>query len=199
MIIAFIFSLMVTLIWADESVNVTVNRRDIIEGESITLTITTNNVKSDPELRLPEMPDFKVVSGPNQSSSTNVQFINGKMTKNSTITLSWNLIPKRIGQLTIPAMKIQEGKKSYLSTPITISVSKRGSSQADKVSHFFIEAKVDNNTPYRGEQTTLTYTLYTKVDVTSFDDDVPSFKGFWTEELYAPKKFEIARGKEKWC
>ena len=191
MIRAFIFSLMVTLIWADESVNVTVDRRDIIEGESITLTVTTNNVKSDPEIRLPEIPDFKVVSGPNQSSSTNVQFINGKMTKNSTITLSWNLIPKRTGQLTIPAMKIQVGKKSYLSTPITISVSKRGSSQADKVSHFFIEAKVDNNTPYRGEQTTLTYTLYTKVDVTSFDDDVPSFKGFWTEELYAPKNLKL--------
>ncbi|HJM84303.1 MAG TPA: BatD family protein, partial [Candidatus Marinimicrobia bacterium] len=191
MIRAFIFSLMATLIWADESVNVTVDRRDIVEGESITLTVTTNNVKSDPELQLPEMPDFKVVSGPNQSSSTNVQFINGKMTKNSTITLSWNLIPKRTGQLTIPAMKIQAGKKSYLSTPITISVSKRGSSQAGKVAQFFIEAKVDNNTPYRGEQTTLTYTLYTKVDVTSFDDDVPSFKGFWTEELYAPKNLKL--------
>ena len=191
MIRAFIFSLMATLIWADESVNVTVDRRDIVEGESITLTVTTNNVKSDPELQLPEMPDFKVVSGPNQSSSTNVQFINGKMTKNSTITLSWNLIPKRTGQLTIPAMKIQVGKKSYLSTLITISVSKRGSSQASKVAQFFIEAKVDNNTPYRGEQTTLTYTLYTKVDVTSFDDDVPSFKGFWTEELYAPKNLKL--------
>ena len=191
MIRAFIFSLMATLIWADESVNVTVDRRDIVEGESITLTVTTNNVKSDPELRLPEMPDFKVVSGPNQSSSTNVQFINGKMTKNSTITLSWNLIPKRTGQLTIPAMKIQVGKKSYLSTPITISVSKRGSSQTGKVAQFFIEAKVDNNTPYRGEQTTLTYTLYTKIDVTSFDDDVPSFKGFWTEELYAPKNLKL--------
>ena len=191
MIRAFIFSLMGTLIWADESVNVTVDRHDIFEGDSITHTVTTNNVNSDPELRLPEMPDFKVVSGPNQSSSTNVQFINGKMTKNSTITLSWSIIPKRTGQLTIPAMKIQVGKKSYLSTPITISVSKRESSQAGKVAQFFIEAKVDNNTPYRGEQTTLTYTLYTKVDVTSFDNDVPSFKGFWTEELYAPKNLKL--------
>jgi len=182
---------MTTFIWANESVNVTVDRQDIVEGESITLTVTTNNVKSDPELQLSEMPDFKVVSGPNQSSSTNVQVINGKMTKNSTITLSWNLIPKRTGQLTIPAMKIQAGKKSYLSTPITISVSKRGSSQASKVAQFFVEAQVDNNNPYRGEQTTLTYTLYTKVDVTSFDEDVPSFKGFWTEELYAPKNLKL--------
>ena len=191
MIRLFISCLISTIIWADETVNVNVDRRDIIEGDSITLTITANNVKSDPEVQLPELSDFKVMSGPNQSSSTNVQFLNGKMTKSSTTTLRWSLIPQRTGQLTIPALKIQLGKKSYFSTPITVSDSKRGSSQSGKVSQFFIEAKVDNNTPYRGEQTTLTYTLYTKVDVTSFDDDVPSFKGFWTEELYAPKNLKL--------
>ncbi len=191
MIRLFISCLISTIIWADETVNVTVDRRDIIEGDSITLTITANNVKSDPEVRLPELSDFKVMSGPNQSSSTNVQFLNGKMTKSSTTTLRWSLIPQRTGQLTIPALKIQLGKKSYLSTPITVSVSKRGSSQSGKVSQFFIEAAVDNQTPYRGEQTTLTYTLYTKVDVSSFDDDVPSFKGFWTEELFAPKNLKL--------
>ena len=45
MIRAFIFSLMATLIWADESVNVTVDRRDIIEGESITLTDSSAKIK----------------------------------------------------------------------------------------------------------------------------------------------------------
>ena len=79
MIRLFISCLISTIIWADETVNVTVDRRDIIEGDSITLTITANNVKSDPEVRLPELSDFKVMSGPNQSSSTNVQFLNGKM------------------------------------------------------------------------------------------------------------------------
>jgi len=194
---AFIFSLMATLIWADESVNVTVDRRDIIEGESIILTVTANNVKSYPEVRLPEMPDFKVVSGSNKFSSKNIQLNNsGKRTQNSTITLSWSLIPKRTGQLTIPALKIQVGKKPYLLPPITVSVSKRGSSQSGKVSQYFIEAKVDNQTPYRGEQTTLTYTLYTKVVPTSFDGDEPNFKGFWTEELFAPKKIKIERREE---
>ena len=94
MIRLFISCLISTIIWADETVNVTVDRRDIIEGDSITLTVTASNVKSDPEVRLPDMPDFKVVSGPNQSSSTNVQFLNGKMTKSSTTTLRWSLIPQ---------------------------------------------------------------------------------------------------------
>jgi len=188
---ALIFCFIVTSIWADESVNVTVDRREIIEGETITLTVKANNMKSDPDVFLPEMSDFKIISGPSQSSSTNVQFLNGKMTKNSTITMSWSLIPQRTGRLTIPSLRIQTGKKSYSSTPISITVSKRGSSQTDKMPQFFIEAEIDNNFPFRGEQITLTYTLYTKVDVTSFEDDVPSFKGFWTEELFAPKNLKL--------
>ena len=186
-----IFSLISTFIWADDGVNVTVDRRDIIEGDSITLTVTASNLKKDSEVQLPDLQDFKVASGPNQSSSTNVQFINGKMTKKSTTTLSWSLIPKKIGKLTIPGLKINVGKKSYMSTPIIISVSKRGSKQSGKVSQFFIEALVDNKNPFRGEQTTITYTLYTKVDITSFEDELPSFKGFWTEELFAPKNLKL--------
>ncbi len=103
-------------LWAEELVNVTVDRREIDEGDSITLTVTTNNASSDPNVILPKIPDFKVVSGPNQSSSTNVQFINGKMTKNATTTLMWTLIPAKIGQLNIPAISIKhpENKKSIL-------------------------------------------------------------------------------------
>ena len=107
MIKALIFCFIVTSIWADESVNVTVDRREIIEGETITLTVKANNMKSDPDVFLPEMSDFKIISGPSQSSSTNVQFLNGKMTKNSTITMSWSLIPQRTGRLTIPSLRIQ--------------------------------------------------------------------------------------------
>ena len=58
-------------LWAEELVNVTVDRREIDEGDSITLTVTTKNTSSDPNVILPKIPDFKVVSGPNQSSSTN--------------------------------------------------------------------------------------------------------------------------------
>ena len=76
--------LIATCLWAEGSVNVTVDRHRIDEGDSMALTVTAKNVSSDPDVILPKIPDFKVVSGPNQSSSTNVQFINGKMTKNAT-------------------------------------------------------------------------------------------------------------------
>jgi len=182
-----IILLIATCLWAEGSVNVTVDRHRIDEGDSITLMVTAKNVSSDPDIVLPKIPDFKVVTGSNQESATNIQFINGKMTKSSTTILTWVLIPTKTGKLMIPAMSIKVGKQTFKSAPIAITVNKRGSS----ISKFFIEAEIDNGSPFRGEQVTLTYTLYTQVDVTSFDEELPKYKGFWTEEVFSPKKLSL--------
>ena len=184
---------MATLIWAEGTVDVTVDRRRINEGDSITLTVTAKNVQNDPDVSLPKMQDFKVVSGPNKSSSTNVQFINGKMKKSSTVMLTWILIPTRTGQIIIPEIKIQTGKTSFTSSPISLTVSKRGNSQSGTKPQFFIEAEIDKDTPYRGEQVIITYTLFTQVDVSSFDDELPKYKGFWVEELFTAKKLQLQK------
>ena len=184
---------MATLIWAEGTVDVTVDRRRINEGDSITLTVTAKNVQNDPDVSLPKMQDFKVVSGPNKSSSTNVQFINGKMKKSSTVMLTWILIPTRTGQIIIPEIKIQTGKTSFTSSPISLTVSKRGNSQSGTKPQFFIEAEIDKDTPYRGEQVIITYTLFTQVDVSSFDDELPKYKGFWVEELFTAKKLQLKK------
>ena len=64
-----IILLIATCLWAEGSINVTVDRRRIDEGDSITLTVTAKNASRNPDVILPDIPDFKVVSGPNQSSS----------------------------------------------------------------------------------------------------------------------------------
>ena len=97
-----IFLFLTNMLWSEGSVDITVDRRRINEGDSISLTITATDMSGSPNVILPSIPDFKVVSGPNQSSSTNVQFVNGKMTKNATTILTWTLIPNKIGQLEIP-------------------------------------------------------------------------------------------------
>ena len=72
-----IILLITTCLWAEGSVSVTVARRRINEGDSITLTITAKNLQDDPDVSLPYMKDIIIASGPSQSSSTNVQFMNG--------------------------------------------------------------------------------------------------------------------------
>ena len=64
--------LIATCLWAEAVVNVTVDQRQIDEGSSITLTISAKNLSSELDVELPKIPNFRVVSGPNKSSSTNV-------------------------------------------------------------------------------------------------------------------------------
>ena len=71
MIRFFIICLLITLVWADRTVKVTVDRQKINEGDSVTLTITATNIKDDLEVKIPKMQGLKVVNGPNKSSSTN--------------------------------------------------------------------------------------------------------------------------------
>ena len=122
----FIFILfMINLLWSEGSVDVTVDRRRINEGDSITLSVIAKNFKGVPDVTLSSLSDFKVVNGPNQSSSTNVQFINGNMAKSKTVTLTWTLIPIKTGQLKIPVFTIIIDGSTFTSKPITIMVSDR--------------------------------------------------------------------------
>ena len=183
--------LALNFLWAESSIDVTVDRRRINEGDSINLSVVVKDYNETPNIELPVLSDFKIVGGPNQSNSTNVQFVNGKMTKSSIVTLNWTLIPVKTGHLEIPVVSIDIGGEIIKSKPIRIIVSKRQNSNVNKISKFFIEAEIDNPSPFRGEQVTLTYILYTQVDVTSFDDELPKFKGFWSEEIYSPKNLNL--------
>ena len=98
-----------------------------------------------------------------------------------------------MGRLIIPNMTFDIGNRTYETEPISIIVNKRGNNTRSKIAKYFIEAEVDNKTPYRGEQVTLTYTLYTQVDITSFNEDLPKYKGFWTEEIYSPTNLTLRK------
>ena len=173
-------------------VTVDVDSHQINEGESITLTVKSQNSKDVPIVSLPTFTDFTVLSGPNQSSNSNYSIINGKMASNSSYTLTWVLMPSRVGRLLIPSLQINLDDKITKSKPIAVVVAKRGK-ESKKTAQFFVEAIIDNVAPYRGEQVILTYTLYTRVDVTGFDEKMPRYKGFWVEELFSPTKLQLRK------
>lgn len=183
--------LLANLIFAG-NVTVDVDSRRINEGDSVTLTIRSVNSKNAPEVILPNITDFMVVSGPNQSSSSNYSILNGKMESSSTYTLEWILMPRKSGRLRIPSLSVKLDGKLSQSNPIFISVSKR-SQNSNEDAQFYVEANIDNTSPYRGEQVTLTHTLYTRVDVTGFDEKMPRLKGFWVEELFSPSKLQLRK------
>lgn len=189
---------------AQTQVRVTVDRNKIYEGDSVTLTISVEDGNGYPQLDISEITDFQIISGPNQSS--NMQWVNGEVS--STHSLVYIMIPKKKGEISIPQMTIKADGKTYKSDPITITVFERkdqfttGNNEDKPKRQYFIEAKVDNPNPYRGEQVTLTYTIYTKINLSGFETQRnPRYQGFWTHDLYTPRNLqirEVIRGGTKW-
>lgn len=137
--------------------------------------------------------DFIVLSGPNQSTS--MQIINGAVS--SSLTYSYYLQPRNLGKYTIGSAKIIYKDEEYKTEPLKIEVvpgtpkPKDTTPQSDNVSekeiaeNLFVRAFVDKQRVYKGEQVTVTYKLYTRLDIAAqmSVSKLPAYQGFWAEEL----------------
>ena len=185
--------------------------RAVEVGEQFRLQFVLNAKGSNFEA--PAITDFAVLSGPNSSSSTSMQWINGKMSQSVTYTLSFILMAEKAGVFTIPAARIKSDGKVYTSQPITIEVvqgantasqqsqTQSQSGQSSSVSDpslskddLFVAISVDKKNLYQGQYLVATIKLYTKRDVSGFDNvKFPAFTGFWSHELEAPQQIMLQR------
>jgi hypothetical protein len=144
-----------------------------------------NNVK---DLRPPNFDGFKVVSGPNQSTS--MQIINSKVS--ASLTFVYILQPINIGDYTIGPASVLYSGKTYKTNPLNIKVEKGsrqqqssdGYSDEELSKNVFIVAESNKNRAYLGEQLTVTYKLYTKLNISSPQiTKLPQYQGFWAVEV----------------
>ncbi len=115
-------------------------------------TFEGKNLNALKNFKAPSLKDFRVLSGPNQSTS--MQIING--VSSSSLTLSYILMPNTTGSFTIPTASIQYDDKSYTTSPINITVVKGSSNPKDNsgnggvsneeiAKNLFIRATIDKN------------------------------------------------------
>ncbi len=155
-----------------------------------------------------EAPDFgglQVLSGPNISSSSSVQFINGHISQSHTVTYSFYVQAVKEGVFHISPAAVTVNGKRITSNKLTVKAVMSGSattqnnnpnagntrqnssSQSGTVlspDDIFIKAKVNNTSPYLGQQVILTYEIYTKVPTSNLNfKKMPSFDGFWSKDL----------------
>ena len=128
---------------------------------------------------------FSIISGPSQQTS--MQWINGSVTNSKTI--SWTLAPKKTGKIKIPSLDVRIGGQTYKTNQITLQVVGSNKKQSDR--DVFITSEIDKDEVYLGEQITLTFKLYKKVEISVEPFEIPEFSGFWTEELYRPNQIKI--------
>ncbi|MGD8780581.1 MAG: BatD family protein [Ignavibacteria bacterium] len=138
---------------------------------------------------------FKILTGPNQSTS--MQIINGQMS--GSLTYSYVLQADEVGDYKINFASVEYEGKKYNTGTIQIKVIKgtgspsqpqkndRGISDEELAKNVFIKATVDKTSALMGEQITLTYKLYFKTNIESPSfSKLPSYNGFWAEELEQP-------------
>jgi hypothetical protein len=152
-----------------------------------------NNVKG---FTSPDFANFMILSGPNQSTS--MQIINGAVS--GSLTYSYYIQAKSIGTFTIGPASITYKGTAFRSQPIKIEVvkgsapppgtNKQSATNSDAQNqeigkNLFIRVVADKQKVYQGEQVTVTYKLYTRLNIASQMQvsKLPQYQGFWAEEL----------------
>ena len=205
-ILLFIMSLFIIPVYGQDiqfTASVDKNMLSLDESLMLTLQITgrATNIPGTPEL--PKLDGFAVASGPN--TSTSISIINGQIS--SSRSYSYVLIPTKEGKITISSCVFNYNGKDYKTEPIEIEVVKGAVPQqkksqtpqpsqpippdqtADLSKLIFIKTFVDKKNPYQNEGVTVTYKLYTRVQVSSFGiSKPPNATGAWIEEYVLPQQ-----------
>ncbi len=180
----------------DVTVKASLGSRIVYENEPFRYTITVEGKSDFDNAEVQTGEDFQLQSN-RTSTSENFSIINGKVYRAKSLT--YTLIPKKSGKLTIPPAKIRmKDGKSYQSNALQVTVLKGSQSpqvgsgsrptQKDFLKvpkdQIFIKPVVSKRTLYVGEGTTVTYKLYYRVKITRYEqvEDIKP-EGFWKEEF----------------
>jgi len=196
--ISLILIFLANLVFGQVKFSASVSSTTVGTGEPFEINFSVNGNGSG--FAPPDFRGFQVVGGPNQSTS--MEMVNG----NTSVSLSYGyeLMAVSEGDFTIgPATIIVDGHR-LTSNPIKIKVVKgrsvpqnnqtqtqtapaggvRAGNTGDLSKQIFIKALVDKTDVYEGQQITLTYKLYTKLNIEQNANSVaPSLNGFWSEDI----------------
>jgi hypothetical protein len=219
--ILFIFMAgMIPCVSSAQGIQFTASARQAVSvGEQFRLTFSVNADARD--FKAPALGDFYILSGPNPSTSSNIQIINGQVSRSVTLSYTYILQAIKEGDFQIPPAVITVEGRQYESNPLSIKVSaaggqapqspqpppSSGSRQPEELgdvgqSDVFVRTSVDNKNPYQGEQIIVIHRIYTRVGISQYGvEKFPSYNGFWTQELQnlqeAPNKHnEVINGQE---
>ncbi len=181
----------------------------VVEGEQFRLSYVLNQEGRD--LRLPDISDFDVLFGPSTSTNFSQRTVNGQTTSERSVTYTYILVSKSTGKFTIGPASITVDGSNYQSNSLQIEVlppdqlssqGTQGGQESDgrqsagtgtvSDSDAFIRAIVSKNNPYEQEGFTVTFRLYTTLNVVNFGRiQFPEFEGFMVEEVDVPTNQQL--------
>lgn len=198
---------------ADVSFIATVDKSTVPLNGYFRLTVEISGpIGKIPKPELPNLSDFYVLAGPSESSS--YQFINGRISASK--SWSYTLQPRKAGDFTIGAAKIQYKRETFRTEPIKITVysssaPKQSSPQPSQPAapqqipsaepeELFLRAVPNKTTLVQNDAVIVEYKLYFRVNIGSYETTkIPQTTGFWTEEFELPRQplvsTEVVKGR----
>ncbi len=175
-------------------------------GEAFRVEFALNAKPDKDSFEVPAFEGFDVLAGPAVSQGSSIQIVNGAMTKSVSYTLTFVLLPRQAGNITIGEASIAVDGTTYRTRPLPIEVVDEGAAQpqrgdaaqeelSDGASRgsaqrqiapddILLRAVVSRTSVYKGEPLRVTFKLYERVNVVGYQDaKVPSFNGFWAQQL----------------
>lgn len=169
-----------------------ISHNQVSTGDRFKIEFTANGEISN--FKAPNLSNFRVLSGPNQSTS--MSWVNGNMS--ASYTYSYILMAVKEGDFTIkPAIAAYKGD-AYSTNTLNLKVTKGANVQApagnnnkssnvtqkDLSDDIFIKSSVNKTKVYQGEQIIATYKLYTKVNIAANElVKNAELNGFWSQEV----------------
>jgi hypothetical protein len=189
--------LVVPIVYAqgDVSFIASVNKTTLSLDDQLTLTLTVEGqMRSVPEPTLPSLEGFQVYSS---GRSQQFSLVNGQFS--ASVSFNYVLQPTALGKHTIGPAEITLDGQTYRTQPIEVEVLEgrvptptppeqapaAGAPPRLAGQDLFVEAVVDKDEAYLGEQVTYTFRFYQGVELFGADlrYSKPETTGFWTEDL----------------
>lgn len=176
----------------------TASKASVGLGEQFQITFSFN--AAGRSFQGPDLKDFTVLSGPNQSSS--MQFVNGNFSQS--ISFSYYLQPKATGNFKIGPATIEFEGNRIASNVIQLIVTKgnpqaqsgggdkQGKEQSNISSkNLFVRAVVNKSNVLKGEGLIVSFKLYSNLNVLDFAiPKMPSLNGFYNQDIELPKTLD---------
>jgi hypothetical protein len=167
-----------------------------VAGERFTVVYTVNAI--DGRFKPPDFDPSFTVSGPQTSTSHNVQWINGEVTSVSTTRLLFYVVASAPGRYIIPQAQYETKKLTVSSAPAEIEITGEGAALQQNTantngqapasaSEVSMRLLLSTREVYVGQPVTATLKLYTRINLSAINDlKYPDFKGFLREDIDTP-------------
>ena len=174
-----------------------------VAGQRFRIVYTVNS--TDGQFSPPKFDPSFTVSGPQQSTSRNVQWINGQMNSVSTTTLIYYVVAQTPGTYTIPPAQFETKKVIISSGEKQVVITAEGSVQGQSAgqsqasgqgqasqaaapeSGISLRLLLSTREVYVGQPVTGTLKLFTRTNLSGINElKYPDFKGFLREDIETP-------------